>query len=289
MDRGRYFIIGLSRGAPGRPCCNTDPHRPGGTCCSTSGGPQSSGHHRGVAGPLHAPPLPAPEAQREDRCSNGPDPLHVSLTMGGEEEETTEFEEEEEYLETEEDVPCIPLTGEPAATMGIPTEEVPEPSGMQLAMPRRTLVLSQTPWRPGQWLEQRPTLDHRMEHLARLCEESFAIQREQLQVFVGFTSQAKATQQMILELHGISASNHAMRHAFLAVHSTAPRAPVTTSTATQVGQENAPPPDSEGDPPVLSSPPTGDRPSMSPTTVGSLAIAHCTLASQQYPGPKTGG
>uniref|UniRef100_UPI00398E34A4 uncharacterized protein n=1 Tax=Pristiophorus japonicus TaxID=55135 RepID=UPI00398E34A4 len=172
---------------------------------------------RGVAGPSHAPPLPAPEAQQEDRRSHGPDPLHVTFTTGGEEQETTEPEEEEEYLETEDDAPCIPLSGEPAATMGIPTEEVPEPSGMQLAMPRRTLVLSQTPVRLGQWLEQRPTLDHRVERLARMCEESVAIQREQLQVFVGFTqkfsqvsaSQAETTQQIILELRGISASNHA--------------------------------------------------------------------------------
>uniref|UniRef100_UPI00398F014F uncharacterized protein n=1 Tax=Pristiophorus japonicus TaxID=55135 RepID=UPI00398F014F len=163
----------------------------------------------------------------------------------------------------EEDAPCIPLSGGPAAPMGIPTEEVPAPSGMQLVTARCTLVPSQTPRRPGQRLEQRPTLDDRVERLARLCEESVAIQREQLQAFAGSTQefswvsarQAEVTQQMILELREISASNHAMRHAFLAVHGAAPRAPVTTSTGTQAGEEDAPPPDSEGDPPVSSSPP----------------------------------
>uniref|UniRef100_UPI00398F8356 uncharacterized protein n=1 Tax=Pristiophorus japonicus TaxID=55135 RepID=UPI00398F8356 len=245
---------------------------------------------RGVAGPSHASRLPAPEVPVEDTPSHAITPLRVSLTTGGE-EETTKPEEEEEYLETEEDAPCIPLSVEPAATIVIPTEEVPATSGMQLVMPRHTLVPSQTPQRPDQRLEQRPILDDRVERLARLCEESVAINRAQLQVFVGFTKefsrvsarQAEAMQQMIHEMRENTASSHALRHPFLAAHGAAPQGSVTTSTSTQADPEEAPPPDSEGDSPCFvlpsNSPSTGDCDTTSPTTAGSLAIAHCTPAS----------
>uniref|UniRef100_UPI00398E9065 uncharacterized protein n=1 Tax=Pristiophorus japonicus TaxID=55135 RepID=UPI00398E9065 len=165
---------------------------------------------RGVAEPTHASRHLAPEAQRE-ALATAPATLEVLMTTGGEEEhETTEPEEmeEEDALNTHN----IPETSAspvgPAAMSLFLNKEVVGPSGMQLAMPRRSLVLTQTPRRSGQCSQHTPNLANRIEGLTRLCEETVAINRKHLQAFVEFTRdfscvsarQAEASQQTLMEL-----------------------------------------------------------------------------------------